>query len=41
MSAKMGINMIEMYCDMVKEQFAPIIQTLNVHTMALRHMCEK
>ena len=41
MTAKMGINMIEMYCKMVKEQFEPINQTLAVHNMALHDMCEK
>jgi hypothetical protein len=41
MTAKMGINMIEMYCKMVKEQFAPILQTLKVHSMQLYDMCEK
>ena len=41
MSVKMGITMIEMYCKMVEEQFAPITQTLKVHNMALQDMCEK
>jgi len=27
---KMTISMIDMYCDLVKEQFAPIIQTLKI-----------
>ena len=39
MTAKMGINMIEMYCKMVKEQFLPITNTLNSQDMLLREQC--
>lgn len=38
--SKMGINMIEMYCKLVKEQFEPITSTLNARDMVLREKCE-
>lgn len=38
--AKMGITMIEMYCGMIKEQFAPIIAELNVRDQELRNQVE-
>lgn len=40
MSTKMGITMIEMYCKMVKEQFAPIKETLDARDMLLKEECE-
>ena len=39
MSAKLGITMIEMYCDMIKEQFKPITEALDLRDSELEDVC--
>jgi len=36
---KMGINMIEMYCKMIKENFEPIFETLKARDFKLEEQC--
>ena len=37
---KMGITMIEMYCDMVRQQFESITDTLNARNLVLQEKCK-
>ena len=36
---KLGINMIEMYCKMIKESFEPILETLKTRDFELEEQC--
>lgn len=38
--AKMGINMIEMYCDMIKERFKPVINQISARDMVFQEKCK-
>ena len=40
MAKQIGVQMIEMYCNMVKKNFAPILDELNLEEIALKKAIE-